>query len=246
MEHLSALELLYAAAVVLVTYSVRGGVGFGGLIVPLLALVLPFKLLAPTIVLLGIGSSAAVVWRDYRHINWSAALKVAPSCAIGALIGLWFFVELDARLIARLLGVAVVVYGVYTLVQSYRKRSAARRPNVLVAHAMGLGGGFFGTLFGAMAGIFFAIWLDLLKLDKSAFRVTNAVLLLSLGIVRAVGYIAVGAVTSDVLVACAAGLPLMLLGVWIGNHMHAKLDPRAFGRLVSGIFVLTGIALVVR
>src|SRR5947207_14205274 len=69
MQDLSPLELTYCVAVLLFTFALRGSLGFGGAIgLPLLALVIPVKILAPAWSLVGIVSSAAIIGRDRRHV----------------------------------------------------------------------------------------------------------------------------------------------------------------------------------
>lgn len=105
---------------------------------------------------------------------------------------------------------------------------------------------FVGTIFGSMAVMLFAIYLDLLKFGKNEFRATVAAILFALGIFRGVGYAAVGAFDRDVLIACAAALPLMMIGVFLGNHIHANLNPLAFKRLVALILIASGAPLLLR
>ncbi len=54
-QNLSRLELAYCIAVLLFTFALRGSLGFGGAVgLPLLALVIPVKILAPAWSLVGI------------------------------------------------------------------------------------------------------------------------------------------------------------------------------------------------
>jgi uncharacterized membrane protein YfcA len=104
--------------------------------------------------------------------------------------------------------------------------------------------GFVGTLFGAMAGVFYAIYLDMRKLDKHRFRATVAATLLALGIVRGAGYFAVGAYDREALVATAASLPLMYVGVALGNRIHTNLSENAFRRLLGIVLIASGVPLI--
>ena len=88
--------------------------------------------------------------------------------------------------------------------------------------------------------------LQILKLAKSAFRVTMAAVLLIMGTFRAVGYVMVGAVTADVLILIGVALPLIGIGIVLGNRMHASLNQKAFNRLVGVLFVVIGTFLFVR
>src|SRR3989442_7043609 len=108
---LSALELAYCAAVLLFTFALRGSLGFGGAVgLPLLALVIPVKILAPAWSLVGIVSSAAIIGRDRRHVARRAFLRLLPGCALGIAAGLFLSKSPDARLLSRALGAFISLY----------------------------------------------------------------------------------------------------------------------------------------
>lgn len=246
MEALGVLELAFFALVIVLSYAIRGSAGFGGVTVPLLAWILSLKTVAPMVTFLGLLSSAAILAQDRGRVSWRDALRVVPFCLAGVLVGLYFFTTLDARTLARTLGVFVLAYGAHSLWLTFRPGRSLQLPLRIVTPTMGTLGGFVGTLFGANAGMFFAIYLDLLKLGKHEFRATVAAILLALGVFRGVGYLAVGAYDRDALIACAAALPLMGIGILLGNRIHANLDPLRFRRLVAAVLIASGIPLVLR
>src|SRR5206468_4954692 len=91
-QNLSTPELAYCLAVLLFTFALRGSLGFGGAVgLPLLALVIPVKILAPAWSLVGIVSSAAIIGRDRRHVARRAFLRLLPGCALGIAAGLFLF-----------------------------------------------------------------------------------------------------------------------------------------------------------
>jgi len=246
MDALTLPQLVYFCLIVVMSYSIRGSAGFGGATVPLLAIVMSLKIVVPLVTFLGLLSSIAILLRDYRHASWRDTLKVIPYCVIGVLTGLYFFKTLDARALAHALGILVLVYGGYSLWITVRPGIRYRFPLRVVAPLMGTIAGFIGTLFGAMAGMFFAIYLDYLKLDKTKFRATIAAILLALGLFRGLGYVAVGSFDRDVLIACAAAVPLMMIGVFLGNRIHANLNQIAFKRFVALIFLASSVPLLLR
>jgi uncharacterized membrane protein YfcA len=73
-----------------------------------------------------------------------------------------------------------------------------------------------------------------------------AAILLGLGILRVSGYVAVGAYGREALIACAAALPLMALGVFLGNRIHANLDQLRFKRFVAVVVIASGVPLLLR
>ena len=163
---------------------------------------------------------------------------------MGALIGLYFYNAFDARTLARGLGALVLAYGSSTLWQSLRQRPAWKWPPGLTLPVTGTLAGIVGTLFGAMAGVFYAIYLDMQKLDKHRFRATVAATLLVLGFVRGAGYLAVGAYDREALIATAISLPLMFVGVALGNRIHTNLSEIAFRRLLSIVLISSGVPLM--
>lgn len=246
MEALSAAELAFFALVIIISYAVRGSAGFGGITVPLLAWVMSLKIVVPMVTFLGLISSYVILRDNLRHVQWPALWRIMPFCVIGVGVGLYFFKTLDAATLARSLGVFVMAYGCYSLWMTWRPAISLKAPPWLAAPVAGSAAGFVGTIFGSMAGMFFAIYLDLLKLDKSGFRATVAAILFGLGLFRGLGYAVIGGYDRETLTACLIAVPVMLIGVWIGNRVHARLDDTAFKCLVALILIASGLPLLFR
>lgn len=247
MATLSPFELAYCCAVMLLAYGLRGSTGFGGAIgMPLLALVVPIKTLVPVWTLLGFASSLAILGRDRRHVARRDFIAFVPWCLVGIAAGLYLFKTLDARTLARGLGVLVLGYACYSLWATLRPLPGWRwLPRVLGPLASTLSG-VVGTLFGTMGSIFFAMYLEARALAKDQFRATMSAMLLTLSAVRGAGYFAVGEFTRDAMLMFAAALPLMLIGIYIGDRIHVRLSEMTFRRLVSATLFLCGIPLLLR
>jgi uncharacterized protein len=240
MDALTPLQLAYFVAIMVLSFAVRGSAGFGGLNAPLLMIVMPAKIIVPALVMLGVLSSFAIVARDHRHIDWRSVRRTLPYGILGIVAGLWVFKSLEARFIEKGLGFFILSYGLYSLWRISRQPGPLKIQPAVLAGIMGTTSGLIGTMFGALAGVFVAVYLDILELGKQAFRATMAATLMLMGIARALGYVAVGAVSADVLTTFAVALPLMGFGVILGNRLHAKLNQRGFSRLVGVLFVLIG------
>ena len=248
MSELSTAELAWCMGVLLLTYALRGSVGFGGAIgLPLLALVLPVKVLAPAWTLIGIVSSAAILGKDRRHIDWPAWRAFLPACALGVAAGLFLFKALDATLLARALGGFVIAYAGYSFWLSGRPAGAPPPvPAGLLRPAASFLSGAVGTLFGAMASIFFGIYLDAAGARKHAFRATLSAMLMTLSVVRTVAYAAVGELTLDSFILVAAALPAMAIGLFAGDRILSGLSEKGFQRLAAAVFLACGLALLLK
>ena len=246
MDTLSVAELLYFCFIIVISYAIRGSAGFGGVTVPLLAWVMSLKTVVPMVTFLGLVSSIAILRTEHRHIAWKDLWRILPWTALGVAIGVYFFKILDATTLARMLGGFVLAYGCYALLMTWRTPGKLQLPMYAITPTAGTLAGFVGTMFGSMAGMFFAIYLDILRHGRDAFRATVAAILFALGILRGGAYVIAGEFTHDVLIACAVALPMMGLGIFIGNRIHANLNDVAFKRLVAAILIVSGLPLLVR
>ena len=247
MASLSALELAYCAMILLLAYGLRGSTGFGGSVgMPLLALVVPIKILVPAWTLLGLVSSIAILGKDRRHVDVKKFLYFVPWCALGVAVGLYFFARLDSRTLLRALGVMVLGYGTYFFWTTLRPNASPQPSPRFMAPLAAWLAGVVGALFGAMATVFFAMYLDVKTMAKSTFRATISAMLLTLCAGRGLGYWAVGEFTRDVWIAFAMAFPVMLAGIWAGDRIHVKLSELAFKRLVCVVLFLCGIPLLLR
>lgn len=250
MSALSAYDLAYCAVVLLLAYGLRGSTGFGGSVgMPLLALVVPIKILVPTWTLLGFVSSVAILGKDRQHVDLKKFLLFIPWCALGVAVGLYFFATLDSRTLLRALGVMVLGYAAYffwTTLRPAAAGAAAKPPPKFLSPVAAWLAGVVGALFGAMATVFFAMYLDVKTMAKSAFRATVSAMLLTLCLGRGIGYWAVGEFTREVWVAFAMAAPVMFIGIWLGDRIHVRLSELAFKRVVCAVLFVCGLPLLLR
>ena len=240
------LEAGYCIVVLVASYALRGSTGFGGFAaMPLLALVIPLKVLVPVWTLLTISSSATLFGKDRRHVSMTLILRILPSCTLGIALGLYLFKVLDAALLARGLGALVTGYGLYALWQMQGAGAERKAPPAVATVASFLAGAV-GTVFGTMASIFFAIYMDAIRVTKEQFRGTLAALMMTLAVVRGIGYFAVGEFGRESLLLFAAALPFMLIGIFLGDRIHTGMSETTFRRVVCAILILSGIPLMLK
>jgi uncharacterized membrane protein YfcA len=231
----------------LMAYAARGSTGFGAAAaLPLLGLVIPLKLLIPAWTVVGVVAGAALFGSDRRGVAWSEVARLVPSLLVGIALGLYVFKLLDSATLAKGLGVLVLAYGLYALWGTFRPPPKATLPPRLAAAVGGFLGGVIGTVLGTMGSVFFAIYFDATRLAKQHFRATMTAILLTLAIVRGLGYWAVGEFTREVLALSAILLPMMLIGIFVGNRFHHGMSELAFRRTVSAALIASGLALLIK
>ena len=233
----------FCLAVVFAAYALRGATGFGAGVVaiPLLLLVLPLTVVIPVITALGIAASLGQSVQEFRHVDWRVLRGLALPTGAGVALGLWLFAFVDQQLLLKSFGAFIIGYGLWGFLP--RRPGASLSPTAL-AGAAGVSGGLVATLFGGMAGPFYAMYLGVLELDKRRFRASMSSVLLCLGLVRAGGYGGLGFYDRRVLAVLLLCAPVMALAMLAGDRWHARLDQARFEKIVAALLALSGCALL--
>ena len=155
-----------------------------------------------------------------------------PGTLIGIAVGLYVFTLLDAQTLARARRASCCCYGLYSLWATFGAAAAAHLPPRVAALFGGFGGGMTGTIVGTMGSVFFAVYFDAIRLAKDHYRATMTAILLTLTVLRGIGYWAVGEFNREVLIVTAMLFPPMLIGIFIGNRFHHGMSDVAFRRTV--------------
>ena len=245
MLSLSFLGFAFYAVVLTGAFAVRSAAGFGaGLIaVPMLAFVLPVSTAVSIAAIFTTITSAGQVGRDWRQIAWKQFVLVSFYTVIGIGLGFYFLKTSDEKTLRRGLGAFLVLYSIYALWARGTSPVAPARWRVALALGAGIAGGFFGALFGGGAGPIYVIYFNSLRLEREVFRVTMSTVVLVAGAARIAGYANFGFYGGSTITLLAAGLPLVIVGSWLGDRLAHNLNPRMFGSLVGGLVLLAGVVL---
>jgi len=244
---LSPLGTAWCAVALTVGYAVRGAAGFGAGVIaaPLLAFVMPMTTIAPLVTLLGLAASVRQAFVGWREIAWKAVLRFIPGTLVGVPLGLWAVKNADQEFLIRLLGAYVVAYALWSLFGERLLGRALKFPDWVV-HPISVSGALIATLFGGLAGALYVTYFDSLGLAKGVFRVTVSTTLLTLSIVRSIGYLAAGVFRAEDFVLVAAALVPVGIGTLVGEWVHHRIAPELFRRSVGVLLVLSGSALLFR
>jgi len=184
-------------------------------------------------------------FRGWREIAWKAVLRFVPGTFIGVPLGLWAVKNVDQELLIRLLGAYVVAYALWSLFGERLLGRALTMPDWVV-HPLGIGGALIATLFGGLAGPLYVTYFDSLGLAKGVFRVTVSTTLLTLSVVRSIGYLAAGVFRAEDFMLVGAALLPAGIGTLVGEWVHDRIAPEMFRRCVGVLLALSGSALLFR
>ena len=247
LETLTPLAMLWIAVSILAAYVVRGMSGFGaGLIAaPLLAFVLPVRIVIPLLGLLVLTLFLFLTIRDRRSVIWRELRVLTLPTIAGVVAGLFAFRALDNRVMVVALGAFLIVYACYMLaVHAFGLPQF--RCSERWALPLGFGGSFFDTMFGGGGGTLVVIYMHARGIGRMEFRATLAMLWFLEMIARISGYAIGGYYTREVLIMVLVLLPITWVGTWIGEKLGNRISQETFSRILAVLLMGSGVSLLAK
>lgn len=236
-------SLILAPLIVLAGYVVFGISGFGvGLVtVPLLAHLFPLRSVIPTMVLLDCMASFGMGVRLRGEIDRRGLRDLLPFMLAGMALGVAVLVYLPRALLLFALGLFALAYGV----QYVRGRGQSLRLPRWSAAPLGLCGGALSAAF-SVGGPLYLLYLTGRGASPGEVRATVPVIFVITTVMRIALFAIAGLYTRDMLIAAAALLPVMALGIWYGHRLHTRFTRASVIRVMGAVLIVSGTSLIVR
>lgn len=235
---------MVAGAIVLVAYTVFGMTGFGSSIAaaPFLVLLFPLQFAVPMMVVLDLCGGSLLALRTRRQVAWRELARLAPWIALGMLAGVTLLVNAPERALLTLLALFVLGY----LARSHFAAPARTSLSTHWASTFGTFGGVFTALYGT-GGPILLVYLVRRLADARTLRATMAMLILATAVARVPLFAGADLFGQPGLIAlCATLIPVGLLGLWIGSHLHHRLPPQQVMAAIHIVLLLGAINLLYR
>ncbi len=231
-------------AVIFVAYVVFGLSGFGSALiaVPILAHIWPLTAVVPLMAMFEVVAALAIGGTQRRSLDRREFLALAPFMLAGIAIGVTLLLSLPSPWLLVGLGLFVLGYG---LRGALKKDGSFARMSRLWAVPLGLVGGMMSALFGT-GGSFYLMYIAGRVEDKSALRATISTVLGTSNAVRLVVFFIAGLLAPAVIVTALVLLPVVLIGLWLGGRLHARVTREQILRGVCVLLVVSGGSLLVR
>ena len=236
--------LVALPAVILVAYTVFGATGFGSSIitVPALAHIFPLTFTVPLATSLDVLAATTTSLRLRRLAWWKEVARILPAIVVGIALGGTLLLHLPRAPALLALGIFVAAYGAWVLIGP---RQFTRAPG-WAAWPIGIVGGVFSVLFGT-GGPIYIVYLSARIGDKAALRATSAIIVTASVWIRFGLFVVTGLLLhAELLVVVLVLLPVMVGGLRLGNRLHHALSRQNVLKLIAGLLVANGIALVLR
>lgn len=235
--------VLVASAAVLSAYVIFAISGFGSTLIaiPLLAHLFALKFAVPVVVILDAVASFSQGFRLRGGLNKRDVAPLLPFLVAGMLIGVSILVRVPGKFLLPTLGLLVAAFGVY---YTFRRDSAFRFGRWMAA-PFGLLGGTTSSVFG-VGGPFYVMYLAGRGSTPEQIRSTMPLIFMFTTVGRIVLFSIAGLMTRDVLITAAALIPVMFVGLWVGNRLHLNISRDHAVRVIGTLLTLSGISLLIR
>jgi uncharacterized protein len=235
--------LILAPLIVFVAYVVFGISGFGSTLiaVPLLAHIFPLKFVVPFFVILDCVGAINMGLRLRADVMRAELALLLPFMALGILAGVYLLVQVSPELLIGGLGLFVIFFGVSYVAKRGRGFPLPRWS----AAPIGSFGGATSAVFG-IGGPIYVFYLAGRNAGPEQIRATMPMIFMFTTVARILLFIVAGLYSPAALVAAAALMPVMALGIWTGHHLHLNLSRDTVIRVMGGLLVLSGISLLLR
>jgi uncharacterized membrane protein YfcA len=234
--------MLLAPLVSLLAATVFAISGFGSALVsiPLLALLLPLKVVVPLVVLLDFCASLVMGLRLRGEIDRPEVMRVLPAMFVGIAVGVTLLVVLPVRGMLMTLGVMVLCYGVFTLARGGAPLKLSRGWAV----PAGLVGGLIGGAMGVGGPVYVMYYSGRIE-DPTRLRASMSLTFVLSTSARIALLAATGLLLDRQLwLAFALQLPAVLAGLYLGQHIGRGLSRSQVMRAVALLLVASGVSVL--
>jgi hypothetical protein len=238
---MAGMENVLIAVIIFVAMLVQTTAGFGmGLVsMPLMLRVFDPVSAAALVSLVGITSEIYMIFR-YRH---TLQLRVVLRLIVASLFGIPFGVHslgaLDSRIILTGLGIIMIAYSLYGLLNF--------TPPVINSDRWGYAFGFVaGLLSGAYntSGPPLVIYGTARRWSPAEFKVNLQMIFLSNSVMVIAARGLAGHYTLNVLHAYLFALPALVVAAWIGLRLDQRIDPVRFRTIVLVLLLMLGVRML--
>ena len=216
------------------------GFGFALMMMPLVTVVLGVRTAAPVVALAALTVYSVNLLRYRRSINVPEVLRLGVASAAGVPVGIWVLSNADEKVVMRILGLILVAYAGYSLLQPKTRRVLSRGWVYPAGFLAGCFGGAYNT-----PGPPVIVYGSMRQWPRDEFRAVLQALFFLNGILVVASHAFAEHLTKQVLVYYLYAVPALAVGILVGTVVDPRIDQNQFRRIVTAMILVLGLALVV-
>lgn len=211
--------------------------GFAGNVLALsvLSFFIDIKELVPMVLLIGTVLSSAILISDRKSFSSKTLLTMIIPATPGIIIGSLLLGYVSSEVLMTIFSIFLILISLYSL-KEYKIPPTLEK--VLLFFS-----GFIHGIIGTGGPSAVSVMKN--KLTKSELRTNFAAFFIFLNLLRGTQYVLQGTYTlNDIFKYWWLAFPV-LIAVWIGQHIHAKISEKRFKQITSIILLIIGLYLLV-
>lgn len=228
------------------TFAAAAIAGLAGFAFGLVAAAVWLHVLSPLqtttlIVVFGFLVQGYSVWQLRHALRWDRLWPFLLGGVIGVPVGVEVLRWTDPNAIRRGVALLLMAFCIYSVVRPRMARSemGGRAADTGVGLLSGVLGGATG-----LGGILPTVWCNFRGWPKDEQRAVFQPVAVVIFIASLAALGATRSVSPETVVLMVAGLPALLVGVWLGLRLYGRLNDLAFRRVVLALLFVSGLALL--
>lgn len=233
-ESLLTALILFGATLISSTF------GFGSALfaMPLLTLLLDLSTATPLFGLVGPTISCIILVRSWRLVEVTSAWRLILATLAGIPVGIWLVTQVSGGLVTRLLGLFLMGFGLYRLVNLRLLKLESVRWAVPFGFIAGILGGAYNT-----NGPPIVIYGEMRCWSPTEFRATLQSYFFPTGLGILVSHALAGLWNQQIFQLYGISLPGILVAIAIGGWINHRLPTERFQSFLSVLLIGLGIML---
>ncbi len=245
-------EVLISGLVVFITHTIEAVTGFGCsvLAMPFVTALLGMRVGIMVITILAWFLALYFVIRKWKEIDWRQFSIIIGCMLIGLPIGMYIFRHADVFALRSILAIFICIVSAWQLALRLMHRNhttthpgtisiAKTLPYYLLLITGGIVHGIFST-----GGPLVVLYATKFITDKGRFRATLCLLWTTLNTIIIGTYLIEGSMTTEVVKNTGILIPFVIMGIFAGEKIHAKVNERIFSLIVFALLLATGIIML--
>jgi len=238
------IELALGILVIIVAYFIKGFSGFGPalIIVPFFTILYDPPSALVVAALFDFFAGLILLFTVRKEIRWSFVLSIFAALGLGVIFGSLLLGQIPVNGLKKLIGAILLVFALLILFQKNGEGFRNKHKYRFLKYPAAFTGGFLGGLV-SMSGPPLIIYMKMMY-DKTFFR-TQLIAIFTLG--TAWRYLMF--LYHDI----PMNIPLhnliiyffcLLAGLWIGTHLHVRVNEVVFNKTVALILLIPAVGLL--
>jgi hypothetical protein len=229
--------ILLAMGIIFISAFVRSAIGFGDALIamPLLAMTLGIQIATPLVAFAASTIAVTILARNWRSVDIRSAWRLILLSLAGIPFGLVLLRVAPEYMVKAILGVLLILYGLYSLVTPALPVIRSERSAYIFGFVAGVLGGAYNT-----NGPPIVMYGLLRRWPPENFRATLQCYFLFTGLSILIGHGLAGLWTPFVLRLYLYSIPLIMLAIYAGGRINNHIPRDFFSRIVYAFLIVIG------